>query len=82
MGMKDVHQDKPSPELIKMISYGHDKENQMTVEVFNESYSTGIEPLIKTLSTLTEATLSHVLNTIVRQTKVMKAELDAQKKKK
>lgn len=76
-----IHQDKPSPELIKMIGYGHEKEHLMTDKVFNATYDKGLEPLITTLSTLSEATLSNVLNTIVRQTKAKKAELEAKKKK-
>jgi hypothetical protein len=76
-----IHQDKPNPELIKMIGYGHEKERKMADMIFDASYDKGLEPLIKTLSMLTETALSQVINTIVRQTKAKKAELEAKKKK-
>lgn len=75
-----IHQDKPSPELIKMISYGHAKEKSLTEDVFDACYATGLEPLTSLLANLSEADLSHVLNTLVRQTKIKKAELEAKKK--
>ena len=80
--MKDVYQDKPSPELIKMISYGHAKEKSLTEDVFDACYEYGLDPLTSLLAELSEADLSHVLNTIVRETKIKKAELETQKKKK
>ena len=75
-----IHQEKPNGELIKWVGYGHKKELEISNEIFDSCYETGLDPLIMTLAEKSDADLSRVLNTLVRETKKAKAILEANKK--
>jgi len=73
---------EPMNDLLKLlIKSGHDKEKQITSDLFDEVYEWGLDPLTDTLATMSDGDLSRVLNYIVKDVKVKKSKLETEAKK-
>lgn len=68
-------------DLKLLIKIGHDKEKQITNDLFDEVYEHGLDPLVSTLATMNDGDLSRVLSHIVKEVKIEKSRLETESKK-